>query len=164
MRSRSNSPGLNFDNDRETFNFAERAHHQITASPAANSRVSKLLVRKVRARSLVHRRAPAARGHVCPQHERTQLHVAADNFSGFFVRGARARLGGRREDEGRRRDRRADRQTDAVEGSDSPKAEAALERGRKKWTGEGQDLASEQRCKMHAPAQGPSLYWEDNIL
>ena len=31
MRSRSNIPGLNFDNDRETFNFAERAHHQITA-------------------------------------------------------------------------------------------------------------------------------------
>ena len=31
MRSRSNIPGINFDNDRETFNFAERAPHQITA-------------------------------------------------------------------------------------------------------------------------------------
>ena len=49
-----------------------------------------------------------------PFARRTQLH-AADNFSGFFVRGARLAEG--------QTDGQTDRRTDAVEGSDSQSAE-----------------------------------------
>ena len=155
MRSRSNSPGLNFDNDRETFNFAERAHHQITASPAANSRVSKLLVRKVRdCHAVMFARRTSERAN-----ERNYTSPPPTTFLGFSCVGREhdSEDGGRERQTDGRTDRRTDGGTDAVEGSDSPKAEAATDGRReaaKSGSAEGQqDLASEQRRKMHAPAR-----------